>query len=315
MTTRTGLPGGREREEALLAKGARVVSRGDAEYPALLLEIPRPPERLWVIGRSLSSAPAVAVVGARRASRAGLAAARHLASGLARAGVTIVSGFARGIDATAHRGALEADGATIAVFGCGLDVCYPPEHAGLLAELIATGTAISEFDPGERPLPYYFPVRNRTIAGLSRIVLVVEAAEKSGSLITARYAADYGRDVAAVPGPILTEACAGTNALLKDGAILVRDVDDVLAELSEPSLVRVATRTGLKAPPPPPELDADAAALLNALDPSEARDTDALLAATGLTAARLSSALVRLELEGLATALPGALFVRLAGRA
>ncbi len=315
MVMRSGLSGGPEREEALRAKGARVVTAADAEYPALLREIPRPPARLWARGLPLTSVPAVAIVGARRASRAGLAAAAHLAAGLARSGVAVVSGFARGIDAAAHRGALEAGGPTVAVFGCGLDVCYPPEHAGLLGELVLGGTAISEFDPGERPLPYYFPVRNRIIAGLSRIVLVVEAAEKSGSLITARYAADFGRDVAAVPGPILNEGCAGTNALLKDGAILVRDVDDVLQELEEPALVRPATRTGLKGVLPPPDLDADAVAVLAALDTSEARDTDALVAATGLTAARLSSALVRLELEGLATALPGALFVRLAGRA
>jgi DNA processing protein len=256
----------------------------------------------------------VAIVGARRASRAGLAAARHIAAGLARAGVAVVSGLARGIDAAAHRGALEAGGTTVAVFGCGLDICYPPEHEGLLAELVSNGTALSEFDPGERPLPYFFPIRNRIIAGLSRLVLVVEAAQKSGSLITARYAADTGRDVAAVPGPILTEGCAGSNALLKDGAILVRDVDDVLAELSEPALIRPATKIGLKAPAPPPDLEPDAAALLLALDESEARDTDALLLATGLSASRLSSALVHLELEGLATALPGALFLRLAGR-
>lgn len=315
MVMRSSLSGGPEREEALRSKGARVVTAADAEYPALLREIPRPPARLWVRGLPLTSAPAVAIVGARRASRAGLAAAAHLAAGLARAGVAVVSGFARGIDAAAHRGALEAGGMTVAVFGCGLDVCYPPEHAGLLGELVQGGTAISEFDPGERPLPYYFPVRNRIIAGLSRLVLVVEAAAKSGSLITARYAADFGRDVAAVPGPILNEGCAGTNALLKDGAILVRDVDDVLQELEAPSLIRPATRTGLRAPLPPPDLDPDAASVLAALDTSEARDTDALVAATGLTAARLSSALVRLELEGLATALPGALFVRLAGRA
>lgn len=315
MVMRSSLSGGPEREEALRARGARVVTAADAEYPALLREIPRPPARLWARGLSLTSAPAVAIVGARRASRAGLAAAAHLAAGLARAGVAVVSGFARGIDAAAHRGALEAGGTTVAVFGCGLDVCYPPEHAGLLGELVQGGTAISEFDPGERPLPYYFPVRNRIIAGLSRLVLVVEAAEKSGSLITARYAADFGRDVAAVPGPILNEGCAGTNALLKDGAILVRHVDDVLQELEEPALLRPATRTGLKGVLPPPDLDADAVAVLAALDTSEARDTDALVAATGLTAARLSSALVRLELEGLATALPGALFVCLADRA
>jgi DNA processing protein len=315
VAMRTVLSGGREREEALLAAGARVLERTHPEYPALLREIPRPPARLWVRGRPLPAGPAVAVVGARRASRAGLAAARLLAAGLARAGVAVVSGFARGVDAAAHRGALEAGGTTVAVFGCGLDVCYPPEHAGLLSEIVAGGAALSEFDPGERPLPYYFPIRNRIIAGLSRLVLVVEAAEKSGSLITARYAADFGRDVAAVPGPILTEGCAGSNALLKDGAILVRDVEDVLAELDAPSLIRPATRTGLVAPPPPPELDPDAAAVLAALDLSEPRDSDALLAATGLPAARLSSALVRLELEGLATAIPGALFLRLAGRA
>jgi len=291
-----------------------MIAPEDVEYPALLREIPRSPARLWVRGLPLTAAPAVAVIGARRASRAGLGAARHLAAGLARAGVTVVSGFARGIDAAAHRGALEEGGTTVAVFGCGLDVCYPPEHRDLLEELVSHGTALSEFDPGERPLPYYFPIRNRIIAGLSRLVLVVEAAEKSGSLITARYAADFGRDVAAVPGPILTEGCTGSNALLKDGAILVRDVEDILQELETPSLIRPATRTGLKAPLPPADLDPDAAAVLAALDDSEARDTDALLAATGLTASRLSSALVRLEIEALATALPGAFFVRLAGR-
>jgi DNA processing protein len=225
--------------------------------------------------------------------------------------VVVVSGFARGIDAAAHRAALETGGTTVAVFGCGLDVCYPAEHAPLLEDLVAGGTAMSEFDPGERPLPYYFPVRNRLIAGLSRLVLVVEAAEKSGSLITARYAADFGRDVAAVPGPILTDGCAGSNALLKDGAILVRDVEDVLAELEEPALVRPATRTGLRAAVPPPDLDPDAAAVLAALDAEEPRDADALVAATSLSASRLSSALVRLELEGLATALAGGHFVRL----
>ena len=311
MALRTVLPGGQEREAKLLEAGARVVAPGDAEFPRLLREIPRPPARLWLRGRPLTGAPAVAVVGARRASRAGLAAARHLAGGLARAGVVVVSGFARGVDAAAHRAALEEGGTTVAVFGCGLDVCYPAEHAPLLEEIVAGGTAMSEFDPGERPLPYYFPIRNRIIAGLSRLVLVVEAAEKSGSLITARYAADFGRDVAAVPGPILTDGCAGSNALLKDGAILVRDVEDVLLELAEPSLVRAATRTGLKAAVPAPDLDPDAAAVLAALDATETRDADALVAATSLPASRLSSALVRLELEGLATALPGGQFLRL----
>ena len=140
--------------------------------------------------------------------------------------------LALGIDAAAHRGALEAGGITIAVFGCGLDVCYPPEHAALLAELVQGGTAISEFDPGERPLPYYFPIRNRIIAGLSRIVLVVEAAEKSGSLITANYALEQNKEVLAVPGNITSQNSEGTNALIKQGARMVLGASDIVEELA-----------------------------------------------------------------------------------
>jgi DNA processing protein len=275
--------------------------------------MPRPPEVLFARGRPLSGRPAVAVVGARRASRSGLEAAGLIARDLARAGVVVVSGFARGIDAAAHRAALQAGGETVAVFGCGLDVCYPPEHEALLADLLSNGTALSEFPMGTKPLPYYFPVRNRIIAGLVRIVCVVEAAERSGSLITARYAAEFGRDVAAVPGSVLAPGAAGSNALLKDGAILVRGAADLLTELP------AADRARLKVPAavgeggardPTAGLDGDSAAVFAALHPDDPRDPDALLQATGLTAARLSAALVRLELEGLATALPGAVFVR-----
>lgn len=163
---------------------------------------------------------------------------------------------------------------------------------------------------GDEPEPWHFPVRNRLIAGLSRIVCVVEAAEKSGSLITARCAAGYGRDVAAVPGSVLAPGAAGSNALLKDGAILVRSTADLLAELPEGDRRRLnlvaAARTAASLPDLPP----DAAALLGALDPDEPRDADALIPAAGLDAARFSAALLHLEIEGLATALPGALFVR-----
>ncbi len=224
----------------------------------------------------------------------------------------VVSGFARGIDAAAHRGALQAGGETVAVFGCGLDVCYPPEHEGLLADLLSSGTALSEFPMGTKPLPYYFPVRNRIIAGLVRIVCVVEAAERSGSLITARHAADCGRDVAAVPGSVLAPGNAGSNALLKDGAILVRSAADLLAELpaGDRARLRVPPAVAPGAGDPVAGLDADSASVFAALHPDDPRDPDALLLATGLTAPRLSAALVRLELEGLATALPGAVFVR-----
>jgi DNA processing protein len=258
----------------------------------------------------LASGPAVALVGARRASRAGLEAARLLARGLAGAGVCVVSGFARGVDAAAHRAALEAKGPTVAVFGCGIDVCYPPEQSALLRDLVAAGTALSEFPPGAEPEPWNFPVRNRLIAGLSRIVCVVEAAEKSGSLITARCAAGYGRDVAAVPGSVLGPGAAGSNALLKDGAILVRDAEDLLAELPEEDRRRLGRAVAARTAASLPDLPPDAAALLLALDAEDPRDADALAAAAGLDAARFSAAFLHLELEGLATALAGGFFVR-----
>lgn len=291
--------------------GARVLFLTDPGYPALLREIHDPPAVLFTRGAPYPDAPAIAVIGARRASRAGLDAARTLGAQLAEAGVTVVSGFARGVDAAAHRAALGAGGKTVAVFGCGVDVCYPPEQKDLLEALLSSGAALSEFPMGTDPEPWNFPVRNRILAGLARIVCVVEAAEKSGSLITARCATGYGRDVAAVPGSILTPGAAGSNALLKDGAILVRNADDLLAELPEEErrLLRrhVASRADT---PAPAHLSPDAAALHAALDADEPKDADTLLSATGLSAARFSAALVHLELEGLVTVLPGALFVR-----
>jgi DNA processing protein len=215
------------------------------------------------------------------------------------------------VDAAAHRAALGAGGKTVAVFGCGVDVCYPPEQKDLLEVLLASGSALSEFPMGTDPEPWNFPVRNRILAGLARIVCVVEAAEKSGSLITARCATGYGRDVAAVPGSILSPGAAGSNALLKDGAILVRNADDLLAELPEEERRRLKRRVSAREDAAvPAHLSPDAAALHAALDADEPKDADALLSATGLDAARLSAALVHLELEGLVTVLPGALFVR-----
>lgn len=303
-----------EQEQRLSAAGARLVLLGEPGYPPLLMETPDPPPVLFVRGTLPGPGPAVAVVGSRRASRTGLEAARHLSRGLAAAGVTVVSGFARGIDGAAHRGALEAGGSTVAVLGCGVDVCYPPEHAALLPELLPRGAVLSELPMGAPPLAPHFPVRNRIIAGMVPLVLVVEAAERSGSLVTARLAAEMGRDVAAVPGSILSPGSAGSNALLKDGAIFVRDVSDLLSELpgvSRATPEAAATAGGRPGPSASAEaLGADAAAVFAALDPDDPLDADALVAATGLPASRLSAALVLLELEGLAEALPGAVFVR-----
>ena len=299
----------REDVRRLGESGARVLFLTDPGYPALLREIQDPPPVLFARGTAYPDAPAIAVVGARRASRAGLDAARVLATSLAEAGVTVISGFARGVDAAAHRAALEAGGKTAAVFGCGVDVCYPAEQKALLVELLSSGTALSEFPLGALPEPWNFPVRNRILAGLARIVCVVEAAEKSGSLITARYATGYGRDVAAVPGSILSPGAVGSNALLKDGAIFVRNAGDLLSELPEEERRRLK-RAPARDAAPMPSLSPDAAAVHAALDADEAKDADTLLSATGLDAARFSAALVHLELEGLVTVLPGALFTR-----
>ncbi|HYN42792.1 MAG TPA: DNA-processing protein DprA [Thermoanaerobaculia bacterium] len=309
-------PGLDEARRRLERSKGRVVAICDAEYPALLRESPDPPPVLFARGRPLGQAPVVALVGSRRATRTGLEAARLVAAGLARAGVVVVSGFAHGIDAAAHAAALEEGGETWGVLGCGVDVAYPAAHERLRGRMLEGGALLSELPPGTAPEPWHFPVRNRIIAGCARVVVVVEAALKSGSLITARCAAEAGRDVAAVPGPVIGEHAAGSNALLKDGAILVRDATDVLRELPDEDLCRLRPG-GLPdqgAPGRPPD-DPDAARVLLALDAAEPRDADALAAATGLSAARLSGALVLLELEGLAEALPGALFARRRARA
>ena len=205
---------------------------GSPRFPALLAEIANPPRILWVRGDpSICDKTVVAMVGARAASREALAAAETIAGDLARAGVVVASGLARGVDAAAHAGALDAGGTTIAVLGTGIDYVYPPENEELFARIGRGGLMITEFPPGTLPFPGNFPRRNRIISGLSRAVLVVEAAEKSGSLITARLAADQGRDVMAMPGLTAGGRNRGAHALLKDGAKLVESAVDILQEL------------------------------------------------------------------------------------
>ncbi len=304
-------PETRAARQKLEKVSGRVVGLVDPEYPALLREIPDPPPVLFIRGCPLSLAPAVALVGSRVATRQALEVTRRLASGLARAGVTVVSGFARGVDGMAHKSVIEKEGCTIAVLGCGIDVCYPPEHEKMLTQMLEKGAVLSEFPPGTPPKPFHFPVRNRILAGLSRMVVVVEAREKSGSLITARLAGEFGRDVGAVPGSVLLSETEGSNGLLKDGAILVRNENDILAELGSFSRSRTASATfNPQEQVLAPQLDPDAALVFSRLDETEPKDADTLMAATGLPVARLASALVALELEGLVSPLPGAVFVR-----
>ena len=205
---------------------------GTSEYPQLLAEISDPPACIWTRGdRAIFARTAVAVIGARNASQEGLIAAGEIACDLARAGIVVVSGLARGIDSAAHRGALNGGGKTIAVLGTGIDQVYPAENDLLTEQIVASGLLVSEFPPDALPLPGHFPRRNRIISGLSKAVVVVEAREKSGSLITARLAADQGRDVMAVPGTIVGGRNRGANALLRDGAKLVESAVDILQEL------------------------------------------------------------------------------------
>jgi DNA processing protein len=281
----------------LRAAGYRVLPRSSAAYPTRLAAIHDPPAALFVRGAAtvdLLERPAIAVVGARACSAYGSTAARSLARELARAGAVVVSGLARGIDGSAHRGALEAGGPTVAVLGCGIDRIYPAAHRRLAEEICASGLVVSEYPPGVAPAPWRFPARNRIIAGLTVATVVVEARARSGALITADFALEEGRDVLAVPGEITSALSAGTNALIRSGAPLVCEAADVLAAvgLAGPGGAEPAPAAAALASVGP-----EAEAVLAALADSPA-GADHLTRATGLSANVVAAALAQLELEG-----------------
>lgn len=312
-----------EREEALLARlGARLLVLGEAAYPPALAALEDAPLALAVQGEAaLLARPAVAVVGARHASAGGRIIAERLAADLAAAGIVVVSGLARGIDAAAHAGALAA-GATVAVVATGLDRPYPPEHAALQARIAAQGAVVAEAPPGTPARPELFPRRNRIIAGLALGVVVVEAAVRSGSLITARLALEAGREVFAVPGSPLEPRARGTNDLIRQGAHLVEGVEDVLAHLPPappppaaaglPPLPRGEPPRPPAAPPAAPaavepaedEVAAARAALAGLLSPAPVT-VDELLRRCPCSPTAVSAALLELDLEGRIERLPG----------
>ncbi len=274
-------------------RGQRGVGLGDPDYPPLLAEIPDPPPVLWLRGSAqmLRWPRMVALVGARAATPGGLVLAAHLAAGLAEAGVVVVSGLARGIDSAAHRATLDRGGASIGVLGSSLDRVYPAEHHDLAEALALQGAVLSEHVPGTPPLPFHFPLRNRIISGLSSAVVVVEASEKSGSLITAMAAAEQGREVMAVPGSVGPGRHRGGHALLRDGATLVEGADDILAALNW--LPPDARRGGLR-----PTLEPAVARELG-LEPTAGDfSADEVAVATGWPMARVNSRLAALEIEG-----------------
>ncbi|MGD2012012.1 MAG: DNA-processing protein DprA [Desulfobacterales bacterium] len=291
-------------------KGVRIVTMTDPDYPALLLQIPDPPPFLYVRGKLESQCKAVAVVGSRIATRYGLSMAARLSAELAACGVTVVSGMARGIDTAAHEGALQSGGRTVAVLGSGLEKVYPAENRKLFQTIVRNGAVLSEFPMLTKPEPHNFPIRNRIISGMSYGTVIVEASKKSGSLITARLAAEQNREVFAVPGSVQSFKSIGTHTLIKQGAKLVENAQDVLEEIAGPLFegIRLDDR-----PPPtkkePPALSTEEAIVCGALEPYPIHIDD-LGRKLSMAPGKLASILLQLELNGFVEQSPGNFFTR-----
>lgn len=292
IATRARISLDAEMERVELA-GVHFLTLEDDDYPRLLREIPSPPLVLYVRGTlQPSDEAAVAIVGTRRVTSYGREMSHRIASELASAGVTIVSGLARGVDGVAHLATLEAGGRTVAVLGCGLDTIYPPEHRALAGRITESGALVSEFPLGTRPDAANFPVRNRIISGLSLGIVVIEAPLKSGALITANFAADHGRTVLAVPGSALSSASAGTIQLLRDGATIATNGSDVLAALDLGTRqIEMDVRQAL----PTNDLER---AVLDFLG-SEPKHIDEIAIESGFQIGTLSAQLLQMQLKGL----------------
>lgn len=280
----------------------RIARPGVQEWPEGLATIPSPPRALHYTGDiTVLARPCVAIVGSRHPTAYGERVARELARALAAAGACIVSGMAFGVDAIAHRAALEAGGTTAAVLGAGIDTVYPRSHTALYDEIARDGVVLSEFGPGVGTFNGCFPRRNRIIAGLCRLTIVVEAGAKSGSLITAGYAGDFGRNIAAVPGPIDSPQSAGANQLLRDGAQVIASIDDALA------LADLTARPNAR---PELALGADEATVWDAVAQHAASSADEIIVRTGWSASRCLAALTQLEIQGLLECSSGGVIAR-----
>jgi DNA processing protein len=295
--------------ERMERQGVRLIALGTPEYPPSLANIPDPPHLLYARGTlTPADANAVALVGSRGCTDYGRRVAARLSAGLVRAGVTVVSGLARGIDGAAHRAALEAGGRTLAVLAGGLSRIYPPEHTDLARQIEASGAVLTEASMDQEPLAGLFPVRNRIISGLSKIVVLVEAAQKSGALITASHAGDQGRTVMAVPGPVESASSGGCHELIRKGAVLCRSVEDILEELHGVSAMAVAEKQAASAAPPapsgpPPGLDDTQRRIWEML--TEACHLDQLVQRLGLAVPQVSGALMMMEMRKVVRRLPG----------
>jgi len=291
--------------ERLDEMNGRLLTIWDADYPQILRQIDDPPALLYCCGE-LPTEPAVAIVGTRHPTDFGRMFTKKLAEEIAAAGIVIVSGMARGIDSAAHRGALDGGGKTVAVLGCGIDRIYPPENAGLYKQIINNGTLLSEHPPGSDPLPGHFPGRNRIISALSLGTLVVEACRDSGSLITAEFALEQGREVMAIPGSVDRKTSYGPNLLIKQGAHAVTEAEEILEILG---LSAIHSRRHADQAISDVDLPGPAGRVLAALDLTP-RHSDELTMESGLTPMELSVILLHLELQGYAEKLPGGRYIR-----
>jgi DNA processing protein len=321
-----------DQQQKMLATGAGLITIHDPRYPQRLREIFDPPLLLFTLGRTeLLHAPSIAVVGTRRPSPYGMAAAERLSGDLARAGLAIISGMARGIDTAAHKAALAEGGDTVAVFGCGIDVLYPADNRKLYQEIAQKGLLLSEFPMAEAAYPQNFPIRNRIVSGISWGVLIIEGAQHSGSAITAKLAMDQGREVFATPGNITSKMSWGPNLLIKQGAKLVQEWSDVTNELPasvrRDLVTRAQQRALLEIGPETGELSPDQAApgdpapeepmkvlarrLLNLLKVDEPQQLESIIESfEGVSSSELIGALFDLEMSGLIRQLPGKNFVK-----
>ncbi len=305
----------------IVKKGYSCVTWEDADYPLLLQEIYDPPPILYFCGDiKVTNSYCLAIVGSRRHSLYGKEIAYKFASKLSNYGLPVVSGMARGIDTWAHKGVLDAGGKTVAVLGCGLDICYPPENRAVKEKIQVSGVVISEFPPGSQPLSQNFPRRNRIISGLSQGTIVVEAGEKSGALITADFALEQGREVFAVPGSIASPYSRGCHKLLKEGAKLVEKVEDILEEISLPSLTKdsfspvqkddakriLSSGSGLEKQQ---QLEPDERTLLEFI-PYEPLTLEDIVCLSKIPLSLVNALLLELELKGVIRQLPGKYFVR-----
>ena len=291
--------------EKIEKAGATLLCSRDAGYPPLLSAIYDPPPLLYMKG-TLNDPHAVAVVGSRKTTPYGRAVAEQMGRGLARQAVTVVSGFARGIDGVVHRATLAAGGRTLAVLGCGVDCVYPPEHQKLRDEVITCGAILSEFPMGTPPEAHHFPQRNRIISGLALGCVVIEATETSGALITARCALEQGREVFAVPGWVTSPTSAGPHRLIQNGAKLAACVADILVEILPHLAERAAQETPL-APPPPLEGNEAVVYAHLALVP---KHIDQIIHESGQTAAAVAGFLLTLEIKGVVRTMPGQFYAR-----